>query len=381
MSQRKKSFIRVLVLALAGAVVGAGIGYLLGGHLKPLVRRSDIGDVSLWVMLPMAFVSLFATFVVHELGHLIAAQLAGFRFRVLTLGPLSMIDTPKGFRYRMSFRVLGAIGGQQISSPPREGASSAGFLLYLAGGGVANILTGLLAYGLLHLSLPGMLKMFCIMFGLFSVFLGVLNLLPFRMTGGIATDGYNIRSILRGGAAANHFRAMFELIADVYSGVRPRDWRPEIVELLRVHGEGYERALGLVTHMQWAMDRGDANAAASSVVELERRYEGIPSAFRSHYAVELAHWFALKAMPPDATKVERYAADTEKGGYLLSQSAIYRARALRALVAGGYAEALRHCDEGLSAVAHGMTELDRTLEPELLEKIKAKAKQSLARAA
>ena len=323
----------------------------------------------------LALLALVATVVMHELGHLIAAQMVGFKFRILTLGPWSIIATPNGLRHRFSLKVMGLIFGQQLSTPPDLTQDDDKFQVYLAGGGVANILTATLAllcwYGF---ELRGLSAVFIGAFAGWSLFLGIINLMPFRTKMGVASDGYNMQALRQNTLEARRFRALIALMGDAYAGARPRDWSPQIVATLNENASSpYETALGLLLAYQHALDRGEAALANTFIPLLVAVHPQIPAAMQSHFGVEIAHHYGL--IEPDAELARQFADAVnaaKQDAYLLSPSAVHRALAAAALVEGKFAQGLEECELGLRLVNEGITELDRLMEHELLLAMKTR---------
>jgi hypothetical protein len=362
---KKSSLVATAILMIVGGVIGYAASRF-GSALLPmsaLGKQSPLDLVVIFLMLPIAF---FMAIVVHELGHLVGALANGFRFRVLTLGPWSILSTNSGFKHRLSWSVMSMLGGQQISAPPLTGATDRQYIIYLLGGGVANIVTGSVVLALVYtLTMPLWLTFFGLFFALLSLLLGPINLFPMMMTTGVSTDGYHIRSLRRGGAAARQFRAMFQFLSDVYGGVRPRDWKPDMVETLaHTDATGYERMLGQVVSMQYAMDKGNWLEMDKPVENIVAGYETIPQAIRPHFAVELAYYFAV--YKGDAKTARRYANDLVRDAYLISASALHRGWAAAHFAEGDYDKAEREIEKGLAVINDATTELDRLMEQELL---------------
>jgi hypothetical protein len=364
-----------------GAAIGAVVGYVLAyqfarnaGGLLP----AGASKAALWWLLPLAPAAFFATIIVHELGHLAGARLAGFRFRLLTLGPFSLVGTPAGLRLRSNWQVLRLIGGQQLSTPPGQGASDrAYYLIYLAGGVLANALTAALALAwLLHCPMPVVPWLFLLLFAGFSLLLGIVNALPIQTPEGIATDGYNIRALLRGGAQAERFRALLSMLGLIYSGVRPADWPQAVVDAIGGDAParpGYLAALAPCLRLQWAIDRQDDVEAAAAAAQLEAIYGSLQGPIRPHFAAELAYWHGAASPQPDAALAQRYAEDAARSAYLISPATVRRAQAAAALASGRFDDAVAHCDAGLACGAAALNEFDRTMEPLWLQALKDRA--------
>ena len=323
----------------------------------------------------LVLLALVATVVVHEFGHLIAAQMVGFKFRILTLGPWSIIATPSGLRHRFSLKVMGLVFGQQLSTPLDLTGDDDKFQVYLAGGGVANILTAALAllcwYGF---ELRGFSAIFIGAFAGWSLFLGIINLMPFRTKMGVASDGYNMRALRQNTSEAVRFRALFVLMGDAFAGTRPRDWSPEMVSILQQNTSSpYEEALGLLLAYQHAIDREELALASTFIPPLVALHPQIPVPMQSHFGVELAYHYAI--IEPQAALARQFA-DAVKAAkndaYLLSPAALHRALAAAAFVEGNYALGLEEFELGLRQIDAGITELDRVMELALLTALKAR---------
>jgi hypothetical protein len=378
----RRTFRRTLIELCIGGIIGAVIAYLGIASMK---ATGVAGIPRLLWFLASIFISLFFTIIIHECGHLAAALSQGFRFRVLTLGPLAIVDTPNGFRFRWNFRVMGLIMGQQISTPPAKTATSPGpsvknYLVYLMGGGVANLLSAALA-GLLLVWMPDApwLKQFLIAFIIVSVALGVVNLAPITMASGIKTDGFHMRALRRGDGGSAYFLAMFDFIRDIYDGVHPREWSTGTLQRLEQHAsQDFERAIAFVMQLSHAIAVADCAAAASAAHKLESVYAGIPKALRTPYAAELAYYFAM--FESNAEKTRHYAKDARRIGYLGSASTPIRVAACVALAEGRYGDAETLCNQAVALAPQGLNVLDRLMEPQLAEALMQRARELAARA-
>ncbi len=355
------------MLFLGYAVVGGFIGYGLVKNGYLLSHIYLLSTTSIYLLVIAIPLMLFASVTVHECGHLLGALCVGFRFRVLTLGPWSIVSTPDGLRHRFNLKILKLIGGQQISTPRNGAGTDKQFLIYLAGGGVTNLMVAALIAipVLLPVRLPLELTLGLIIFCFMNVLLGLTNLIPFRTQQGVATDGYNMLSIYRRNAGAKRIRALFELMGYFYTGVRPRDWSLEMVAALQEDAATeYEKVSGLSIAYQYASDRGEREVAAEKASQIEARYSQIPEAFRAYYAASLAYHFGV--YEKDAIKSRRYATDAKRGGYLLTSDAIHLSLAATALAEGQYQEAANECDLAAAFANKRENELNKIVNAEYL---------------
>ncbi|MDX2217457.1 MAG: hypothetical protein SF172_00340 [Burkholderiales bacterium] len=361
---------RAVLSMLGGAIAGAAIVHF---GIKWFPRWFDLAGFDradgLWliVSLPVIFLLCIA---LHELGHLAGAMMGGFRFRVLTIGPWTLIDDGVRLRHRLHLSVMRMIGGQQISSPPPGGATDRQFIVYLLGGGLANVMAAGAAIALASsLSMAPFWAAALLVFACLNAFFGVINLLPLSTAAGIRTDGYQIRTLHKGGEDAVRFRAVFAVIALAYAGIRPREWPVEAVrDMVRGEMTPLERALAELMRLQVALDRNDAADAASAAAHIVERYGSIPQAIRAQFAAELTHYFAV--MSGDAGAARRYAEDVSAGAYLISPATVHRGKAAALFAEGRLDEALAEIDLGLSRQHLAMNEFDRQVEPEWLGQLK-----------
>jgi tetratricopeptide (TPR) repeat protein len=373
----RPTFRRTLIELCIGGIIGAVIAYV---GLTSIATSGIAGLPRLLWFLASIFISLFFTIIIHECGHLAAALSQGFRFRVLTLGPLAMIDMPNGLRFEWNFRVMALIMGQQISTPPAKTATSPGpsvknYLVYLMGGGIANLLSAALA-GLLLVWMPDApwLKQFLVTFIVVSVALGVVNLAPITMASGIKTDGFHMRALRRGDGGAAYFLAIFDYIRDVYEGVHPRDWSTDTLQRLEEHaGQDLERAIAYVMRLARAMALNDHACGARAAESLESVYASVPKAMRTPYAAELVYYFSM--FERDAERVSRYAEDARRIGYLGSPATPVRVAACVAFVEGRYDNAVKLCEQAIALAPLGLNALDRLMEVEMAQDVIRRAHQ------
>ncbi|MBL8512776.1 MAG: hypothetical protein JNJ55_02200 [Betaproteobacteria bacterium] len=358
----QSSYKGLLVWMILGGVAGY-FGAMLGKPLLPQwlptmgLSRTDL----VGVLVAFPFVYLL-TIAVHEFGHLAAALASGFQFRVLTIGPFSLVSTADGLQCRTAWSAMRVIGGQQISAPPPGGASNGRYLLYLAGGGLANIAMALLLLlAAFAWTLPPMVLGICLLFAGMNLLLGPMNLLPLSTQHGVRTDGHNMRTLLRGGEPAMRFRALFELIGHTFTGVRPRTWRDGLLrELLLGEPNALESAIAHLMALQVAFDRSEPEAIRAACEHLRPAYAEVPLALRGQFAAELATAYAL--FLDDAAEAALFGADVTAKSYLISPATVERGRAVVAWSHGRHAECAAAIARGRAALLRSTTELDRVME-------------------
>jgi uncharacterized membrane protein (Fun14 family) len=373
--KEKSSIVGVLLQMAIGGVVGFLIMYVAGSMSRSAGELSKLYMLSMLLLLPLAFLLVI---VVHECGHLVAALSQGFRFHVLTLGPMAIIRMPVGVQIQWNWRILMLIGGQQISSPPRdvlESGDHRGYLVYLAGGGAANLVTAAVAAAaLVWLPLPLIVRMLLVTFFAFSVLLGILNLLPLKFPGGIKADGFHIRALLRNDSGATYFRALFEYIYNTYEGVHPKDWSPRLLDGMFGSAESaIERMYANALAFMVAGARDDLARAREVVAALEADYDVMPHQLRGGFSAALAQVFSTIFF--DREKALRYAKDALKPSYLASPATPVRAAACLAYAEGRYDEAISLAEKAIALGPRGTSALDRMLEPQAAAELLARARE------
>lgn len=120
----------------------------------------------------------------HQIGHLIAGSISGYRFVFLRFGKLTLTRLPDGSLGFRWFAAAGSEGQCGMVSPDPLGKPP--YKAYLMGGGVLNIITAVLA-----LVLSKFFPLFSVplwIFGGFSVVSAVYNLFP-NKNPSVPTDG------------------------------------------------------------------------------------------------------------------------------------------------------------------------------------------------
>jgi hypothetical protein len=395
-------FKKVLIPGLIGALIGASVA-AAGKELQPILGLS-LMTTSDWVLFGLSFPILFVlAVVVHELGHLVGALICGFRFRVITIGPWSIVSTADGIRHRFSLAALYMLSGQQISSPPPNGATDRQYQIYLLGGGVANVLISVFTILFIQIFttvtttvepndlidatsanvvsttattvlLPILFETMLHTFAVLNVTLGILNFVPFKAAG-VATDGAHILALIRDGDNAKRFRALFTVIADMYSGVRPRYWSQKTIDDIALgDATEIEKATSFLMQIQAFIDREDVESARAPVESLEAMYSDISLAIRGQFAVDLAFYYGVLML--DAQKARRYADDVSTKTYLISPAAIHRAKASAFFAEGNYEKSASEVKLGLSKINQSTSEFDRVMELEWLKVIQIKIEQN-----
>jgi hypothetical protein len=171
--------------------------------------------LSLFSLLAASFVAI----AIHELAHALVGVVVGFRFNSLRIGRLQF-DRP----FRISLyrgRGTGA-GGWASLFPVRQDGLVWRAIAMLVAGPVSNLVSILLLS-----PLPYSKGMFSASFIYISLFLGVMNLVPFRSRA-VISDGGRILMLLQNRQRGERWLAMLKLIEEMRTGP-PEKMTPEFI--------------------------------------------------------------------------------------------------------------------------------------------------------
>ena len=133
-------------------------------------------------------VFLYIHIILHEGGHLLFGLLTGWKFVSFRIGNQTLVK--QNGKLKCKKTTVAGTGGQCLMSPPDCPPENCPFFLYLLGGGLANILSGILAL-LIALPVNGLWEAILHVFAITAIGLGLMNLFPAKLSGS-ANDGYQI---------------------------------------------------------------------------------------------------------------------------------------------------------------------------------------------
>lgn len=181
--------------------------------LKGVLLSSALGIVFL-------FLSVFILIPIHELGHLIAGLLSGYKFVSFRIGNLTFVKIDGKLKIK-HFSVAGT-GGQCLLDPPDRPLEQIPTDWYNIGGVVANIIAALLVLPVLLLSSNPFVIEAAVIFLIVDAYLIIINGIPMKISGA-ANDGYNLLSLKRDLAAKNALVLALKGNVLIQNGVRPKD--------------------------------------------------------------------------------------------------------------------------------------------------------------
>lgn len=355
-----KRALRILAaLALGGLIGCACIAVTNLTGYRPAFF-AVLGRLSLPALLAALLVSMAASLLFHELGHLVFGLTAGYRFHSFRLGPVVL--SKENGRLVLRVQSVAGIGGACGLLPPPQGCSKAGRLFFLAGGVLANTLTAVLA---LLLPLTGTAEAFAVVFAFLSLVGAVVNALPWY-TAGNPTDGRQFWTLLLGTSEGERMSAYLHQTQQLMAGVRPRELAPLPPLPETPRGDDY-RARVAGEYFR-CLDGGDLAGAGESLAFLEAHLGEFPSIALSALYYELCFFACIQG------EKDRAAEFRAKVRPALDRDGDLNGLRVRAACAwyldGDAAQARALCDQALSVEESfpipGQARMERGLVEQLL---------------
>jgi hypothetical protein len=349
-------------------LIGGWVGYTA-------VHFSAQPDASLFVRLLVLASAFVLMIIVHELGHVAGAKIAGWKVHLFAVGPFLLRTAP----LRLSFagRMIGGdVGGFVLALPHPDQNWRDGALPYYAGGIVACLALAAAASGLFLMSeaagWSGLFSRWLLYVALFSFSIGaVVNAIPWRTEEGSETDGASILDHLRGRDMPGPMHSVAMILGQAMAGIRPRDWDPRLVaELQGMELTGKHGGMGAGALYSWYLDVGDFPAAEAALTRSMQLLGRLPS-----FVIEEA--FMAAYVHTDGERARRLLDEVPKKG-LFEPHARWRAEAATRYAAGDAAGSLAAVAEARKSMARPLfvaTDDDR----DILDEIERRANVSLRR--
>lgn len=234
----------------------------------------------------------------HEIGHLLAGKLVGFRFRYLVVGPVKIERQNNQFRLsRVSTRSMP--GGLASAVPPDDHDLRRRMIIMISGGPLANLLIALLAVGVFLAMQGAQHSLAAVVFlstCILSATLFALDLLatltPF-LPSRFFSDGRLILELLKKSPHAVRMCASIAIDNASRSGTRPRDWNTGLVQqVTQPADDSLAHLLGLLIAYYHSLDRHEIDEAGCWIDQVGAGLPHTPLAFRANFLLEMAYFEA-----------------------------------------------------------------------------------------
>ncbi|MCI8538561.1 MAG: M50 family metallopeptidase [Oscillospiraceae bacterium] len=283
---------------MLGRLAGIAVGLAAGVCLGLLVSAMDLHFPFVQYSLPGFLASVIGTMLVgcvlvtniHELGHLTAGLLQGYRLLSYRMGPVCW-EYENG-KMVIRFRLNKGYSGLCAMLPPKRRSGRLAHLYYYAGGILFNLLTAGLLMLWLRLGAGTLwLRDALTLIAFFSLAIGLVNLIPYFSQGN-PTDGKMIWTLLAGKEEAKAYLALTQVSAQLASGVRPGRLKlPKSLDCL---------PQGKLFEYYFLLDRGELDQAWAALGELERTIDRFPSVGVTALYYELCFSACLREDIPKA---------------------------------------------------------------------------------
>ena len=279
---RRPSTIRSILVLLGGLIV-----------ILPVIGWTDKSKDPKTAFIVLAC-ALALTIIVHELGHLSAGWMVGFRFNTIHLGPFSLGVEHGRLKMRVRREMLAAgATGMHVRTVRRLRRR---LLFFTMGGPLANMVSVPITVVLVNHVFPQFantpLGALAAQFTVFSLISAMVNLMPIR-SGVLLSDGARIEMLLRSRERGRRWLSIAAVGKLHDEGVRPRDWRRTWLNAAAsVCDVSLETSMGNWLAYVSTSDRKDGRSA---VVHLERCLEStgkMPVSIRDLVAQEAAFFSA-----------------------------------------------------------------------------------------
>jgi len=302
---------RVAMQLLAGGLFGASISY---AFLSSGIKIAPPSAPPLLVMgvVMVGFVIAFAVNVlVHEIGHALAARMAGGSVLRVVLGPWRWERVRQGYRLR-KIRTIRGVSGFVQSLLPADQRFRRAMSMMVLGGPFANLLLAALGWWLLAVvEMHYAPRIMMLELTVFALMLGGINLLPFTAAG-FLTDGGHLRRLWTQPQAALRYLQMIRLARASLDGKRPRDFDPRELDAMEATDLSPMDVFFIqTTRASMLSDRGDLLGARSLNADTLKNWHQLPDGFRQQSA--LAEALACAQIDHDPVRAREWLALAEGG--------------------------------------------------------------------
>lgn len=329
---KKSSTVRNVLAIMAVVVLGLLFGYTVGkvgvnpsvseqhnSSTEQLNKPRTVGSKLLngLAAFGVIIVVMHVVLGVHEWGHVLGGQLAGFRFMMFVVGPIRILR--QGHRIRVGWNTnLSLVGGIASVLPPTAASATRssqvsieeGMMRFIAGGPIASLVLALLSG--LPFALQWILPEWTGLGGLLSLFFGATAMMSFMIfcitaipyhSSGFSSDGARVLMLQKNDAAAKRWCALGILGGAMMSDVRPREMEERYFhDALALADKTPDDISAHLLTYQWALDKGNIEEAERHLDYAVKHLDVYPEAFRPIIAMEVAYVEARYRNNPESAR-------------------------------------------------------------------------------
>ncbi|MEI6410057.1 MAG: M50 family metallopeptidase [Bacteroidota bacterium] len=389
MAKNQKSIWKAVLFALVMGGAGLALGYFSATYLKSALPLNLIGPPSsaaLPLYIAIGFFAAWLSIAFHELGHLTAGLLQGFRMALYVAGFLGVRGTANGVRVYLN-RNAALMGGIAATVPQtfeRGQDLRLKFVRIVAAGPLASLLLSVIAgtafYAIFSQPVETSVSLtvralgfMLLLTGAISGLIFIATLIPTR-SGGFMSDGARLISLLSKGENARYEEANLAITAMLGAGKLPGDYPADM--LARLLTRAPDNLLGLNGHyfaFTHHLDRGETKKAWPLAQAIQTHIDAIPGPFQAHYLKDVVFFYAFLAEDRDAAQA--CWASIQKAAEKAPDAATFRVKAALALLENDVEQAKDFAEKGMAKLADLPFEGQRNFELKWLQAVLMKAHQ------
>lgn len=168
--------------------------------------------------------SVLLAIYLHELGHIVFGEFAGFKFELIAFGPLKItkINNKIAFSENKHWSLF---GGATYSYPERRDNMRRRLIIYTLGGPLFSLILAIFSY-ILSRNLE---SSFVIYFSIFNFMVFLSTILPINLADGFETDGASVQKLIKNNSDTKEYINNFLLDCELTSTKPPGKWDEKLV--------------------------------------------------------------------------------------------------------------------------------------------------------
>ena len=286
--------------------------------LPALRRLAAVNAANFWItVLVLPALALPAAALIHELGHLLAARLAGFRLVRLAFGG-AFTDTSPAEHKLHACEVLPAgcmifdlrkDDLRKLDDPRKLDRLEGRLFAVFLGGPLASLLCAVLLetwpYWPQAQLLPSqpLMQWFIRLCSASSLLIGIASLLPDVNRRGNYSDGARLIMLLKNDARAARWTAIIRMQLALGRGEHPRDWDPAwITQSTEQNGDSRDAVTAQWLAYLWTAERQDITSATRYLEEALAAPPAAAAQLRDRLFLEAAVFQAWFRENPDKAR-------------------------------------------------------------------------------
>lgn len=279
-----KSLLKKISGLILPLLIGAAIGVsLMIFSIKMKVSPDFLGmnEILFFVLVFIfAIAAFYLQIIIHEGGHLIFGLLSGYKFVSFRVGSDVLVKYEnEGYKFKKMS--IAGTGGQCLLDPPGQLGDSYPYKLYNYGGVILNLITSILAIGLMFL-LDGLVLVFLFLFAVVGVFFAILNGVPFKGKI-INNDARNVQILNKDESARTYLGLQLKIYYLAVNGTRLKDMPDNYFE---VEGENSLSEAIKVSKIERLIDAQKFAEAKDAIDEFFAKHDDLTGYYKVSLELE-----------------------------------------------------------------------------------------------